>query len=220
MKRVTARSENDSRFHIPLLEGQKTGWFYDHRLNRARLKTYAPRCDVLDVFSYVGAWGIQAANYQAKHVDFIESSASAAAYIVKNAEENQLKEKITVHCEDAFTTMKSLQQRKQYDLIILDPPAFIKKQKDHKQGLIAYQRLNELALKLLKPGGILFSCSCSMHMTVEELQHVLQRAGQTTHAQLQILERGHQAPDHPVHIAIPEMDYLKMVVVRKTIGLR
>ena len=92
---------------------------------------------------------------------------------------------------------------------------FIKKQKDRKEGLIAYQRINEAALKLLNPGGILISCSCSMHLEYDDLVQSLRRASFATECELQIIERGHQAHDHPVHLAIPETDYLKMVIVRK-----
>ena len=108
-----------------------------------------------------------------------------------------------------------LQQRKTYDVIILDPPAFVKKLKDRKEGLIAYQRLNELAIKLLVPNGILVTCSCSMHVSMEDLIHLLQRTAYRTQSSLQILERGHQAPDHPVHLSIPESDYLKAIILRK-----
>lgn len=208
--------ENNVAFTIPLWQGQKTGWFYDHRLNRARLKEYVAKRRVLDVFSYAGAWAIQAARYQASHVDCIEASAAAAEWIVKNAELNQVQDKVKVICEDAFVAMKSLiQAKQQYDVIVLDPPAFMKKQKDRQEGLRAYQRLNELAIKLLVPGGILMSCSCSMHMSAEDMPKMLQRAAVATRQHLQILERGHQGPDHPIHPAIPETDYLKMVVARK-----
>jgi 23S rRNA (cytosine1962-C5)-methyltransferase len=91
----------------------------------------------------------------------------------------------------------------------------VKKFKDRKEGLIAYQRLNESALKLLSPGGILVTCSCSMHVSLEDLIEILKRSAFRSQSKLQILERGHQGPDHPIHIAIPETDYLKMVLVRK-----
>src|SRR3990167_9658490 len=208
--------ENQLSFYAPLQQGQKTGWFYDHRSNRARLSAYVIQHRVLDIFSYVGAWAIQAAKHQATHVDCIEVSSTAAAWIIKNAELNQVSDKVQIICEDAFTAMRALIQAQQhYDVIVLDPPAFIKKQKDRQEGLRAYQRLNELAMKLLVPGGVLFSCSCSMHMDMGEMIAVLQRAAVTTHHSIQILERGHQGPDHPLHPAIPETDYLKRVVVRK-----
>lgn len=208
--------ENDVSFFAPLESGQKTGWFYDHRLNRARLKQYVSGKSVLDVFSYVGGWGIQAAAFGASHVDCIEGSSFATEYVSRNAILNHCEDKVKVICDDAFDAMKKLvAENKSYDVIILDPPAFVKKFKDKKEGWIAYQRLNEFALKLLTPGGILFSCSCSMHMSMEDMIEMLKRSAYRSGYSIQILERGHQGPDHPLHISIPETDYLKMLVVRK-----
>ncbi len=207
--------ENGVLFNAPLLAGQKTGWFYDHRLNRARLKDYVQGQRVLDVFSYLGAWGIQAATWGAREVLCVDSSPLSLNWIAKNAELNQVGEKVKIQCEDAFVALKNLhQQQEKFDVIILDPPAFVKKLKDKKEGFIAYQRINEAALKLLSPNGILISCSCSMHISYDELIQAIRRAGLRTGVSLQILERGHQAPDHPVHIAIPETDYLKMVILK------
>ncbi len=207
--------ENDAIFYAPLWEGQKTGWFYDHRLNRSRLPNYVVNRRVLDVFSYLGAWGIQAAKFGAKEIYCVDSSAFATALIEENAKLNHVAEKTKILCEDAFVALKNLHQAKEkFDVIILDPPAFIKKQKDSKEGSLAYQRINEAALKLLSPGGILISCSCSMHFQYDDLVQSIRRAGLNTNSLLQMVERGHQAPDHPVHLAIPETDYLKMVIVR------
>ena len=213
---VILLEENETRFYAPLSEGQKTGWFYDHRLNRTRLAAYVQNQRVLDVFSYLGGWGVQAAHFGAKEVFCLDASPLSTTWIPKNAELNAVADKIHVIQEDAFVGLRKLQQDKEvFDVIILDPPAFIKRQKDKKEGMVAYQRINEMALKLLRPGGILISCSCSQHLTHEELIGALRRASQHVNATLQILERGHQAPDHPVHLAIPETDYLKMVLVRK-----
>lgn len=208
--------ENNVRFFVPLWEGQKTGWFYDHRLNRARLKNYVRDKNVLDGFSYLGAFGLQAAHAGAKHVDCIEVSASACDYIKRNAELNEVAGKVNIICDDGFDALKSLLKTgKQYEVITLDPPAFVKKAKDKKEGLIAYQRINELAIKLLQPGGVLMSCSCSMHVSMDDLMQITNRIAFRTRSQLQILERGHQGPDHPIHPAIPETDYLKAILIRK-----
>lgn len=213
---VITLDENNIMFACPLLKGQKTGWFYDHRDNRAKLNRYVKNRTVLDVFSYLGGFGVSAAVFGADQVDCIESSATACDFILKNAELNQVASKLQVINDDAFDAMKSLlQAKKKYDVIILDPPAFIKKSKDHKEGSIAYQRINELALQLLKTGGILVSCSCSMHMSISDLTQLIQRAAFKTQHRLQLLERGHQGLDHPVHITIPETDYLKALFLRK-----
>lgn len=208
--------ENNVSFAFPFLKGQKTGWFYDHRQNRARLGSYVKDKSVLDVFSYLGGWGIQAACAGARMVDCIESSAFACEFIRKNAQLNNVEDRVNVICADAFDAMKELLQTgKKYDVIVLDPPAFVKRLKDQKEGIIAYQRINEMALKLLSADGILVTCSCSMHVSMDELVHILQRVAYRTQSHIQIVERGHQSPDHPIHVAIPETDYLKAIVVRK-----
>ena len=209
--------ENQVLFHIPVWKGQKTGWFYDHRMNRARLQAYVKNKTVLDVFSYVGGWGIQAAVFGARKITCIEASKFACGYIAKNAALNHVENKLTITCDDAFDAMKkSLQQKQSYEVIVLDPPAFVKRFKDRQAGLIAYQRLNELALKLLENKGILITCSCSMHVSEEDMLKLLQRASFNTQTKIQLIERGHQGPDHPIHIAVPETNYLKAMVVRKT----
>lgn len=207
--------ENNARFYAPLWSGQKTGWFYDHRLNRSRLKEYVNGKRVLDVFSYLGAWGIQAAKFGAREVLCVDSSSLSAEWIKENADLNEVGTKTQVMVEDAFVALKNLHQTKEkFDVIVLDPPAFAKKQKDIKEGLLAYQRINDLALKLLEPDGILLSCSCSMHVSFDDFCQAIRRASLHAGCELQIVERGHQAQDHPVHLAIPETDYLKMVITR------
>lgn len=213
---VVPVKENGVMFEAPLWQGQKTGWFYDHRLNRLRLKDYVRDLRVLDVFSYLGAFGIQAASFGAKHVTCIDESKLSADWIKSNAGLNGVQESVSVITEDAFIALKNLSEK--FDVIILDPPAFMKKQKDKKEGFIAYQRLNEAAMKLLNPDGVLFSCSCSMHLSMEDLGEVLKRGSHKTNIAMQILERGHQAPDHPIHLNIPETDYLKMIVARRMLA--
>jgi 23S rRNA (cytosine1962-C5)-methyltransferase len=208
--------ENATRFIAPLWSGQKTGWFYDHRMNRARMRDYVKGKAVLDVFSYLGGWGITAAQYGASSVTCVDASKSACELIAHNAALNLCADKITVICDDAFEALKKLiQAGQQYDVVIVDPPAFIKRQKDQKEGFLAYQRINEQALKLTKIGGILASSSCSMHLKDEDLQQAVQRAAIRSKSTLQILEWGHQAPDHPIHPAIAETRYIKMLLARK-----
>jgi 23S rRNA (cytosine1962-C5)-methyltransferase len=208
--------ENGVKFYAPIWKGQKTGWFYDHRLNRARMMTYVHGKSVLDVFSYLGGWGVDAAVAGATSVDCIESSAFAGEFIQRNATLNSVESKVNVITDDAFDAMKALiDQHKQYDVIILDPPAFVKKSKDLREGTLAYLRINEMALRLLASDGILITCSCSMHVSQDDLRVILQRAATRTKNDMQIIERGHQGPDHPVHPAIHETDYLKSIVARK-----
>lgn len=209
-------TENGAHFIAPLWEGQKTGWFYDHRMNRLRMKDYVKGKTVLDVFSYLGGWGIAAAQFGAQAVTCVDVSQTACDFVTQNAARNHCQDKVRVICEDAFEALKRLVQEGQsYDVVIVDPPAFIKKQKDLKEGFMAYQRINELALRLTRSGGILSSSSCSMHLKDEDLQLAVLRAANKTRCQLQLLEWGHQGPDHPIHPAIAETRYIKTLIARK-----
>lgn len=208
-------TENGLRFQVPLHDGQKTGWFYDQRNNRARLKPYVKGLRVLDVFSYLGSFALHACHYGAASVTCVDSSRSACEAILHNAELNHFEDQITTRCEDAFDALKALSMEAPFDVVLIDPPAFIKRKKDFTAGFRAYQRLNQLALSCLKPGGILFSSSCSMHLTNRDLQTAIAAAATAHHSGLQILDYGMQAEDHPLHPALPETHYLKMYVCRK-----
>ncbi len=116
---------------------------------------------------------------------------------------------------DAFDVLKQLQAEKQaFDIVILDPPAFIKRRKDMKEGAQAYQRINRLAMKLLDEGGLLVSASCSHHLSAEQLRSEIRKAAMKNRQSLQIVEQGHQGPDHPLHPAMPETEYLKAFFCR------
>lgn len=201
--------ENDCDFHFPLLTGQKTGWFYDHRASRAQIARYCQGKKVLDMFSYLGAFGIPCAKSQAQSVICVDSSSSAIAQLNENASLNKL-DNVTAYCADGFDFLhEQLSQREKFDVIILDPPAFIKRKKDFDAGFSAYLRLNQLALQLLNPNGILLSASCSMHLSSAQLLDIIRRAALKTKREVSVLEQCHQAADHPVHPAILETNYLK-----------
>lgn len=207
--------ENGVQFEIPVKQGQKTGWFYDHRLNRKRLQAYSSGKRVLDVFSYVGGWGVQAAAAGAKSVDFIDASQLALDQVSKNLRLNQIDSECELLCGDAFQQLKLLREAgKKYDVLILDPPAFITKRKDTRNGEQAYRRINQLGLSLLEEGGLLVSGSCSMHLETERLVDLVRLGGQTIGKSLQLLEQGGQGADHPVHLSIPETAYLKACFFR------
>ena len=208
-------TENGVKFIAPIMAGQKTGWFYDHRTNRARLKDYVKGKRVLDLYSYVGGWGIQAAAFGAESVTCVDSSSLALSYVAKNAELNQVQDKVACIEGDVFEVCKQLKEAgERFDVVIADPPAFIPRRKDQKAGALAYQRLNQLAMRLLSKDGLLVSASCSMHLSKDALIKAVGLAGQTLEKQLQIVEQGGQGPDHPVIPAIPETDYLKALFVR------
>jgi 23S rRNA (cytosine1962-C5)-methyltransferase len=206
--------EQGLSFSVPLAQGQKTGWFFDQAANRASLHKYVREgARVLDVFSYVGAWGVHAAKAKASEVLCIDSSAAALELAAKNAERNGFK--LATVKGDAFDELEALgRQGAQFDVVVIDPPAFAKRKKDLPKALAAYKRLNQLAMRVLAGEGILVSCSCSHHVSAEDLQDAINKAARAARKHLQILEIGGQAPDHPVHPAIPETRYLKAFFCR------
>jgi 23S rRNA (cytosine1962-C5)-methyltransferase len=212
---LVSLEENGARFEAPILSGQKTGWFYDHRFNRARMQQYAGDKRVLDVFSYIGGWGVQAATAGAAEVLCVDSSDTALAQLAHNAALNQVSSRIRTQAGDAFEVLKGLRaERERFDVVILDPPAFIKRKKDFHAGQTAYQRLNQAAMQLLSKDGILVSASCSYHLTRENLKQVLLQTSRHVDRQLLVLEQGHQGPDHPLLPAVAETEYLKSFICR------
>ncbi len=202
--------ENGVRFLISPWSGQKTGWFYDHRENRAQLKRYVSGRRVLDLFSYIGGWGVQAAVFGASEVWAVDSSADALERLAENAALNGVEKGVKGFKADVFDHLKTLANNKEYfDVILLDPPAFIKKRKDKKEGFNAYKRVNEMAMRLLNPDGFLISASCSQHLSMDELREVILSASLKNKRTVQILTVGGQGADHPIHPAIPETNYLK-----------
>lgn len=208
--------ENGVQFLAPVFEGQKTGWFYDHRMSRARLASWVTGKSVLDVYSYIGGWGIQAAAFGASEVCCLDSSAQALEGVDANARLNGMQDRVSTLRGSAPETMAALHSDgRRFDVVILDPPAFIQRRKDLKKGIAAYRRINELGLQLLQSGGLLVSASCSMHLARADLIGAMQQAAVRSGCQLRIVEQGAQGPDHPVHPAIPETEYLKAVFARK-----
>ncbi len=210
-----ALEENGVKFEAPVIEGQKTGWFYDHRMNRARLAPYVKGKRVLDLFSYIGGWGVQAAAFGASEVFCVDASAFALDGVERNATLNGFAEKVTCVEGDVFAALRELKSAEErFDVVIADPPAFIKRKKDIKNGEAAYRRLNETAMRLLNKDGILVSASCSMHLEEDNLQNILLTSARHLDRNIQLLERGAQGPDHPVHPAINETRYIKSLTVR------
>lgn len=210
-----ALEENGVKFEAPVIEGQKTGWFYDHRMNRARLAPYVKGKRVLDLFSYIGGWGVQAAAFGASEVFCVDASAFALDGVERNATLNGFAEKVTCVEGDVFAALRELKAAEErFDVVIADPPAFIKRKKDIKNGEAAYRRLNETAMRLLNKDGILVSASCSMHLEEDNLQNILLTSARHLDRNIQLLERGAQGPDHPVHPAIAETRYIKSLTCR------
>jgi 23S rRNA (cytosine1962-C5)-methyltransferase len=208
-------TEQELDFGIAPLTGQKTGWFFDQAENRTRLARFGVGTRVLDVCSYIGAWGLRAAALGAQDVTCVDSSLTALERVAANAERNRLGGRIHPVQGDAFDVLRGLRDEGQsFDTVILDPPAFIKRRKDEKEGTQAYARLNRLGIELLAPGGLLVTSSCSFHMDRDTFLRTVQQAGRRAGRFLQLLETGQQGPDHPVHPAIPETAYLKTLFLR------
>jgi len=207
--------EGGLEFRIDPIGGQKTGWFYDQRANRDQLAAYVRGKRVLDVFSYLGAWGLRAAAAGASAVVCVDASASAAEAIVYNAAHNGLADRVHAVKADAFDYLKSLREaREHFDVVILDPPAFVKRKKDFAEGRLAYRRINEMAMQILAKDGILITASCSYHLPRAALLDAVQQGARHLDRNVQVLVQLQQAPDHPVHPAIPETDYLKGFICR------
>lgn len=202
--------ENGAQFKIDIVDGQKTGWFYDHRSSRAQLAGMAKNQRVLDLFSYTGAWGIPAAMAGAAEVTCVDASEGALALAQENSRLNQVGQTMQFVRSDVFEYLKQARLDNQlYDIIILDPPALIKRKKDFKQGYEAYRRLNHLALQVLAKNGILVSASCSFHLSRDNLHELLRSSGRHIDRHLVFFAEGGQGPDHPIDPAVPETNYLK-----------
>jgi len=205
--------ESGVRFKVPLGAGQKTGWFYDQASNRRAFLKYVQGRRVLDVFSYLGAWGLAAARAGASEVLCVDSSAPALELLAESATANGLE--VRTLRDDAFDALASLREAgEKFDVVVVDPPAFIKRRRDFPKGQAAYRKLIQLAMQLLPRDGILVSCSCSHHLALDDLIGTIQQASRHLNRCTQIVEVGGHAPDHPIHPAIPETRYLKAIVCR------
>ncbi len=207
--------ENGCEFEVGLAAGQKTGWFYDQRDNRTAMLPWVKGKTLIDTCSYVGSWGIQAAMAGAERVICIDSSAEALELVAANAQRNGVSERVFTAKGDAFDTLKALREDEEdADIVVLDPPAFIKRKKDVKNGTEAYRRLMRRGLQLTRRGGILVSCSCSWHMRRDIFLEQLNSAARHIDRSLQIFHEGRQSQDHPVHPAMAETQYLKAFFAR------
>jgi 23S rRNA (cytosine1962-C5)-methyltransferase len=210
----TVVEENDVRFFVPVGQGQKTGWFYDQAANRRALLKYVPGRRVLDVFCYLGGWGLAAAKAGATDVVCVDSSAPALELLRRSAEANGL-DQVRAERADAFDALAALRAAgEKFDVVVIDPPAFIKRRKDIPKGQAAYRKLNQLAMQVLVRDGVLVSCSCSHHLAQDDLVLAIQQSARHVDRFAQIVEVGGHAPDHPIHPAIPETRYLKSLFCR------
>jgi 23S rRNA (cytosine1962-C5)-methyltransferase len=208
-------TEGGVRFGVAPGSGQKTGWYFDQAANRHLVARLGPARRVLDACCFVGAWGLQAAARGADQVVAIDSAVPAIEALGANAARNGLAERVRGLQGDVFETLRALREAgERFDLVLLDPPAFIKRRKDLREGTRAYRRLNRLGLELLEPAGLLVTSSCSFHLGRDALQHAVQHAARRAGRDLQLLLAGGQGPDHPIHPAIAETGYLTTLMLR------
>ncbi|HET8899459.1 MAG TPA: class I SAM-dependent rRNA methyltransferase [Rhodanobacteraceae bacterium] len=203
------------RFRIDPLHGQKTGWFHDQRANRDRVMPLLAGRRVLDLFCHLGGWGLRAAAAGASEVVCVDASASAIEGTLANARDNGLADRVSADCADVFDWLRAARERRErFDVVVVDPPAFVKRRKDLAEGRQAYRRVIEMAMQVLSRDGLLVACSCSHHFAEAELLAAIQKAARHIDRSAQMLIRLQQGPDHPVHPAIPETAYLKGFVCR------
>ena len=201
--------ENGLVYRVPVDGSQKTGWFYDHRESRAALGHWVEGARVLDLYTYLGGFALNAAAAGAAEVLGIDSSEPALTAARANAEANGLADRVSFERDDAVEAMRRmLEEGRTFDVVVLDPPAYIKRKKDREAGLRHYELNNRLALRLLAPGGLLLSASCSQALDMPGLTDIVRRAAPKGHPGLQLLEPVQQAADHPVSPAMPETAYL------------
>ena len=204
--------ENGLKFHIDWLKGQKTGFFIDQRENRSLLEYYAKGRSVLNMFCYTGGFSVYAMRGGAEVVHSVDSSAKAIELTNKNVELNFPNDsRHEAICEDAFKYLDDNDGK--YDLIILDPPAFAKHRNALKNGLRGYTRLNVKGFEKIKPGGILFTFSCSQVVTKDNFRQAVFTAAAQAGRKVRILHQIHQPADHPINIYHPEGEYLKGLVL-------
>lgn len=200
--------ENNVKFYADVLEGQKTGWFFDQRPHRAWIANVARDKTLIDVFCHTGGFGITAAANGAKHVTFVDTSAAAITLTKANAALNGLTDKCEFIEGKAFDVLEDM-RGKQFDIVCVDPPAFVKTKKDMVTGLKGYEKLARLATPLVKEGGILFYASCSSHPTEQDILKAILDGVSKAGKKAYLVYQGTAGPDHPVHPLLPETRYLK-----------
>lgn len=202
--------EHGNKFIVSIKDGQKTGFFLDHREMRQKVKTLAKDLKVLNCFSYTGGFSVYAAKGGASQVDSVDISEKASELARRNAALNNL-----TNCEfitdDVFQFLR--RHDLNYDLIILDPPAFAKKQRDVIQACRGYKDINRIAMQKMPPNSLLLTCSCSYHVDETLFQKVIFQAAMEAKRKVKIISRHEMAADHPISIFHPESDYLKSLLL-------
>ena len=205
--------ENGVRYIVDVENGQKTGFFLDQKYNRLAIQRLCKGADVLDCFTHTGSFALNAGNTGAASVLGVDASQLAITQAVENAKRNGLSQTVQFQCCDVFSLLPQLEaEGKQFDVIILDPPAFTKSRSSVKNAVKGYREINLRAMKLLKDGGFLATCSCSHFMTYELFTQTIAQAAKHVHKRLRQVEYRTQSPDHPILWAAEESYYLKFYI--------
>ena len=207
--------ENGIKLGVDIVNGQKTGYFLDQKFNRAAAAQFCKGKRVLDTFTHTGAFGLNAFKAGASEVISVDISPEAVEMVNHNIKLNNAQSKMTAVCADVFDLLKQYEAKgEKFDVIILDPPAFTKSAKMIEKAYGGYKEINLRAMRLLTPGGILVTCSCSYFMETKMFCDVIMHAAMDSHKKIQILEKRGAGPDHPVLSGYPKSEYLKCVVCR------
>ncbi|AFK86714.1 MULTISPECIES: class I SAM-dependent rRNA methyltransferase [Thermoanaerobacterium] len=207
--------ENGVKFWVDIENGQKTGYFLDQKENRAAIKKYVKDADVLDCFSHTGSFSVHALHYGAKSVETVDISESALDMAKKNVALNGYLDRCHFTCENAFDLLKKYdEENKQFDVIILDPPAFTKNRETVKDAIRGYKEINLRAMKILKKGGFLITCSCSQHISPDAFLNIIKEAAHDTRKNTRLIEKRTQSKDHPILLASSETEYLKCLILQ------
>ena len=202
--------ENGVRFLVDVKEGQKTGFFLDQKENRAAIAPFVPGMRVLDCFTHTGSFALHAARYGAAEVTGVDISEHACACALENARLNGVEDRVRFECANAFDFLRAHQTAKeQYDVVILDPPAFTKTRSAVEGALRGYKEINLRGMKLTRDGGFFITCSCSQHVTPDLFRGMLLEAQKDARVQLRQIEWRTQGRDHPILLSSPETQYLK-----------
>jgi 23S rRNA (cytosine1962-C5)-methyltransferase len=207
--------ENGIPFYADIENGQKTGFFYDQRENRASIRPLVGGAEVLDCFCHTGSFSVHAALYGAKKVTSIDISEDAISLAKRNAVLNGVEDRCDFQVANAFDALRSMSdERKLFDAVILDPPAFTKNRSGLEGAVRGYKEINLRGLKLTRPGGFLITCSCSYHMDRDLFSAVVVDAARDAKRTIRQVDYRYQAKDHPILPAAPETNYLKFMVLQ------
>lgn len=205
--------ENGVKYLVDVRDGQKTGFFLDQKYNRLAIQKLCKDARVLDCFTHTGSFALNAAIAGAKEVTGVDASELAVEQAAKNAALNGVQDRAKFICRDVFELLPELEKHgEKYDVVILDPPAFTKSRNSVKNAIKGYREINLRAMKLVKDGGFLATCSCSHFMTYELFTETIGQAARNVHKRLRQVEFRTQAPDHPILWAADESYYLKFYI--------